>query len=85
MRVYWEVELHYRWEHSGNYGIEHRKHFETVTEAVRAYLKVTGTGHGLTYRLVREDGTPLIVVHSPGFGPDQLLEWSPTYVRGVHP
>jgi hypothetical protein len=61
--VYWELNVGSRSEHwmeSGNKGIEERKRFEFVSDAVFAF--VDAAAKGCEYRLVRADGVPLLRV-----------------------
>jgi hypothetical protein len=66
--VYWELylpEVHGNdkpWTWSANGGIDKRREFPTVGEAVKAFVKSGSGGTGMTYRLVREDRTPLLVL-----------------------
>lgn len=65
MKVYWEVVgcSGGAWADSWNSYIYNRQTFDTVTQAVQAFMMYTGVCplYGMVYRLVREDGIPLVV------------------------
>lgn len=76
MKVYWELGLNRGtgpWEPSGNRGIADWKLFDTPREAALA-LKAHGSS-GSTYRMVREDGTPLVRVDGDYMGGWTVTPW----------